>query len=569
MNKFSEMMAKLGEENPAFGHVIACDEAFDLFNRAWCIGEVVQGRRDGLHQILKVPSVEAVRRNRRKLESLDVRNCQASRAEDKECILASIENVDAFNRELRALLLQPEIGLLDEWSTSVRQAVDKITTTSSAYLFQWPRFTGEYRSRMAPPTEGAGSDTHPLLQCMWLLGLFCVPLLVTLALLSLPFSRPDAGLDANWLHVSVAFPSFSLLCYLFVPQWTQVATKVSLPMRCTVLWPVVAAALTSVPIPILSAVLDVYPVPFAPLTASVTYVAMLPLLWLLIPANLRRSEAFKTRFLWAVVSQITLTTLFCLCYPMLNAWVQATEDDRWQLAGLVTLFLTVRIVFEKICEAISKRLHPDVLPATVFIAELAYQCALSIFFSHLRSWLVVVTLVCYNILENAYYLVCFLRSQKKEGVSCDEDDDSMTRPSSEPVAAVLLLRQLVALMTPAQFLVLFVVLSSGPAASYSSWVDQMSRRRLGRTVLFLCASLAFELLVAGITVAKLRTHGLRPLRFLYGIVCAGGYCYYLSAATTTMVWYAALQLVHSGCDYSLHFAWANGASTWVHGFEWE
>jgi len=566
MNKFSEMMAKLGEDNDDFGHVIAVDESFDIFNRAWCIGEVVQGRRDGLHQVLKIPSVDVVRNNRKKLESLDVRNCRATRAEDKECILASIENVDAFNKELKSLFLEPEIGLLDDWSYSVRQAVGAITSTSSTYLFHWPRFTGEYRSKISRPSAGGWSTTHPLLQLLWMLGLAMVPLICTLSLLSLPYSRPDAGLEENWVHVGIAFPSFGLVCYSFIPQWVQVATKVLLPRRCTILWPVVAAVLTAVPIPAISKATDTYPVPLAPLTASVTYIFVLPILWALVPAVVKSRPEFGSRFCWAVVCQVIMTTLFCICYPLLDAWVQPA-DDCWHLSGLVMIFLLVRIFFEKICEAISRKLHPDVLPATVFIAELAYQCALSIAFGHIRRWVVVITLICYSIIENSYYLICFLKLQNKREAA--NDDDSISSPYSEPVAAVLLLRQLVGLMTPALFIVLFAVLPWSPSASYNYWVDEMTEERLRRTLVFLFTKLCVELVVGVVTVFKLRAHGLRPLRFLYGVICAGGFGYYLSASASALMWYASLQLVHSGCDYSLEFEWTKGATTWVHGFTWD
>ena len=41
MNKFDDMMAFLRRSVPSFSQVVAVDESFDLFWRAWCVAELV------------------------------------------------------------------------------------------------------------------------------------------------------------------------------------------------------------------------------------------------------------------------------------------------------------------------------------------------------------------------------------------------------------------------------------------------------------------------------------------------------------------------------------------------
>merc|ERR1711920_1085877 len=105
------------------------------------------------------------------------------------------------------------------------------------------------------------------------------------------------------------------------------------------------------------------------------------------------------------------------------------------------------------------------------------------------------------------------------------------------------------------------MLSASDSAPYNHLVSELSGESLEATLVVLGVDLVLESAVAAIIMCKLRMHGFKPLQFLYGVICAGGYSYYLAAATTSLVWYASLQLVHSGCDYSLKFPWARGSTT--------
>ena len=158
MDKFDSMMAILDQEVPCImqrklSHVIVVDESFEVFSRIWVMAEIAKAQELELHQVaLLYPAPEAKAKPRRSLvpssaaievarvrQTLDVRNCKASRQEDVEAILASIpapglkakrasnftahtgirllsEDIDAFNERLKEVLFNEQSGLLETWS---------------------------------------------------------------------------------------------------------------------------------------------------------------------------------------------------------------------------------------------------------------------------------------------------------------------------------------------------------------------------------------------------------------------------------------------------------------------
>lgn len=63
--------------------------------------------------------------------------------------------------------------------------------------------------------------------------------------------------------------------------------------------------------------------------------------------------------------------------------------------------------------------------------------------------------------------------------------------------------------------------------------------------------------------------GLRPLHYLRGVIVGDCFTHYLFAASTALVWYASMQGVHGGCDFTLKFPWVYGDAAWVSGHTWE
>ena len=94
---------------------IAVDVRLELFSRAWVIAEMVQARKSGMVQKLKLHSKQALKEHIKVVATLDISNCEAAREEDKARILSGVENIPEFNDALRHLLLDSKTGLFAEW----------------------------------------------------------------------------------------------------------------------------------------------------------------------------------------------------------------------------------------------------------------------------------------------------------------------------------------------------------------------------------------------------------------------------------------------------------------------
>lgn len=121
LNKFQDMMRHLANTSENFGQVVAVDEKFQLFSRAWCIAELVEADRSGISQTIQIHSAASVDRHYDCLATLDVRDCKASREEDKELILRKISDVDLFNSKLQSLILG-EDGLFKDCVDAVQRS---------------------------------------------------------------------------------------------------------------------------------------------------------------------------------------------------------------------------------------------------------------------------------------------------------------------------------------------------------------------------------------------------------------------------------------------------------------
>jgi hypothetical protein len=129
MNKFDDMMSYLCGNVEGFGQVVAIDVRLELFSRAWVIAELVQARKSGMVQKLKLHSKRALAKHSTVAANIDIRKCQASRVEDNEYILSKVDDIDLFNKELREMLLNSETGLFAEW-----MAGEDTSTTTCAVV---------------------------------------------------------------------------------------------------------------------------------------------------------------------------------------------------------------------------------------------------------------------------------------------------------------------------------------------------------------------------------------------------------------------------------------------------
>jgi len=108
MNKFDAMMRFQRSRFRHFSHVIAVDLNYDLFTRAWCVAELWEGHFCRLQQKVLSHSPRAIEANVYKVQSIDVRECNATREEDKISILEKVgdeESVAKFNNDIHELIL--------------------------------------------------------------------------------------------------------------------------------------------------------------------------------------------------------------------------------------------------------------------------------------------------------------------------------------------------------------------------------------------------------------------------------------------------------------------------------
>eukprot|EP00931_Biecheleriopsis_adriatica_P089617 TRINITY_DN63711_c0_g1_i1.p1 TRINITY_DN63711_c0_g1~~TRINITY_DN63711_c0_g1_i1.p1 ORF type:complete len:797 (+),score=83.33 TRINITY_DN63711_c0_g1_i1:44-2434(+) len=122
LNKFDDVMRLLHERNgTAFSHVIVVDENLEVFYRAWCVAEMVEGHNLEIRGAVKILSEEALDLHYDTLSILDVQDCQASRVEDKQMILDRITEMSVFNLHLQDLIFGTS-GFFSKWIDGHEQA---------------------------------------------------------------------------------------------------------------------------------------------------------------------------------------------------------------------------------------------------------------------------------------------------------------------------------------------------------------------------------------------------------------------------------------------------------------
>jgi len=110
LNKFDRVMEKL-LKTPKFGQVVAADLYFEVFERAWCVSELVEADFLNIRQELILHDVDCLHAHCQSLTQLWVRSCKASRVEDQEEIIRNIADTEAFDKRLQWLLFR-STGLL-------------------------------------------------------------------------------------------------------------------------------------------------------------------------------------------------------------------------------------------------------------------------------------------------------------------------------------------------------------------------------------------------------------------------------------------------------------------------
>jgi hypothetical protein len=157
LNKFDDMMRYMAQRQPSFRHIVAIDEHFNVFMRAWCVAEIVEGSALNLSQRMVIHSQESFDRHYNDLKHLDVRACRASRLADKMEILGKIKDIDVFNEYLQWLIFGTD-GLFDEfldWESRLLMVSKIASRTPSA------RSNRDSGSTSTDLTASASTDLRP------------------------------------------------------------------------------------------------------------------------------------------------------------------------------------------------------------------------------------------------------------------------------------------------------------------------------------------------------------------------------------------------------------------------
>lgn len=107
MNKFDDMMDILHSSKNGLRQVVAVDRCMALFTRAWCVAELVQASASHIPQRVQLYSLQEFKLQAdvyKRLAFLQVEDCQAANAQDKEEILGKIPDKDRFNMHLQSII---------------------------------------------------------------------------------------------------------------------------------------------------------------------------------------------------------------------------------------------------------------------------------------------------------------------------------------------------------------------------------------------------------------------------------------------------------------------------------
>jgi len=130
MNKFDDMVELLSAHNANFTQVVAVDQSFKLFSRAWCVAEIAAAHKMGMLQKLKVLSMERLNECEGQLRHMRIKEMQASRLEDVDLVLGRIPDQETFDAHVQALTFEQ---LLPGWrSLDPIQQLDRV-----GHVYRW------------------------------------------------------------------------------------------------------------------------------------------------------------------------------------------------------------------------------------------------------------------------------------------------------------------------------------------------------------------------------------------------------------------------------------------------
>jgi hypothetical protein len=462
-----------------------------------------------------------------------------------------------------------------------RSRARKLKRMLDEYLLTWDRFTLGYISRLE-----AASTRNPLSALL----LLCLPPLITSVVVLYPLETPDAygGLKSHLHFFCFVFPVGAASCGYIFPRFLAAASSLQLTRAVELklaVWTTLFAV-TCVCTEVLICIYEVFgsvtfPLPFIHLHADVVALPFLGLLWFVVPAQQRTDPLFRRRLAFAVLTIFVILLTFAIGFPCLNTVMVKASHNTAPI--VVCIYLMAKLLFEWFCGKMSKCIGADIMPVVIFLASYAYEMNLCMILSADVRWSALVQMVGLDVLENCYHVYIFLRAEtnvdeqvsstsaiavRRLGnveVTCDQG--CVRKGKNYYLLAACLIRELVEMMVPVQYLTLLIS-TYMVQPRLNSLVCGMTPEDLNRTIVYILADIVVELLVSIAMYIVLRRNGVQPFRLLRGFI-ATNFPVFLAAAVCWNMYYFCLEHSHFGADLSLNFTWLRSEDAhWECGLRW-
>lgn len=192
LNKFDDVIDFLYRTVPEFAQVVSVDTKYEVFERAWCVAELVRAfychipQRVLLHSDKFLDIEEEEQHVYTLLTTLTVQNCKASRAEDKEMVLSKIPDIQTFDEQLQYVifgqrgLLKRRLAGLGLLSAAKRVTLRAAKSVDLRYVRELSELSESSRfgsiCRMCWQNRGSNGQTSLVISgVMWCVEAFGAP----------------------------------------------------------------------------------------------------------------------------------------------------------------------------------------------------------------------------------------------------------------------------------------------------------------------------------------------------------------------------------------------------------
>jgi len=478
---------------------------------------------------------------------LGVLGASKARQNDKEVVKAIMREFVAHLQEH----WQEEAVKQRERNT----ALQDFFKAAMEYALGWEKLTSMYSQRIRRYGDTNARWKWPLP----FLAIFASPLLLVLALFSVDYNELDTGFHADLLFNFFCFPLVGALVAAIFPHWLYMSGFRNIGIKMAFSWVIFVGVLEAVVLALLSWVFDTHPVPYALFIPIGIPWLCSPGLWLATRQLARHTSGTPHRFALSSFSFAVVCAVFGAIIPFYKT-VLDKADPIPQVFGALGL-VVLRVLLEKICGLCAVKLGFDLFPFVIALSMFAYELAVCSLLTSLR-WFAILIVLAADILENSYYQFALFREHNR-CIAREREGDirrvskKVSRGSTSMVASVLLLRELVEVLVPMQFLVMLSFLFHGPARSHNDLVDHLrkwdGRESFFRLLVILILKTSLKAVAFVVSCLLLRKKGVTPFWHLRGLLAAD-LASFVTLANSAVVYFMMLQHSHFGCDltFTLH-----------------